>query len=49
MNGAQRIGVIIAATGMVATLVASGAQTANVTKALFGGITSWQKVAEGRG
>jgi hypothetical protein len=49
MNSVQRIGVIIATTGMVAVLVASGAQTANVTKAFFGGLSSWEKTAQGRG
>jgi hypothetical protein len=49
MNAFQRIGVIIAGTGMVAVLVANGAQTAAVTKALFGGIATWEKAAQGRG
>ena len=49
MNGVQRIGVIIAGTGLVATLVASGSQTAAVISAFFKGISSWQKTAQGRG
>lgn len=49
MNGVQRIGVIIAGTGLVATLVASGAQTAGVLSAIFNGLSKWQKTAQGRG
>jgi hypothetical protein len=49
MNGVQKIGVLIAGTGLVAVLVANGAQTANVTKALFGGLATWEKSAQGRG
>lgn len=49
MNGVQKIGVIIAITGLGATLVASGAQTAGVLKALFDGVSKWQKTAQGRG
>jgi hypothetical protein len=49
MNAAQRIGILIAATGMVAVLVASGAQTAKVTSSLFSGLATWEKAAQGRG
>lgn len=49
MNGMQKIGVIIAATGMAATLVASGAQTTGVVAAIFNGLSKWQKTAQGRG
>jgi hypothetical protein len=43
------IGVIIAATGLVTTLVMPGRKTPEVVKATFGGLTSWTKVAQGRG
>lgn len=48
MNAAEKIGLMIAMTGLVATLVAPGAQTAGVLKAGFNGVSRWQKVAEGR-
>jgi hypothetical protein len=49
MSGIQKIGVIIAATGMLAALVMPGRQTANVLKAGFSGLSQWTKVAQGRG
>lgn len=49
MSGLQKVAVLIAATGMVTALVLPGRQTANVIKAGFGGLTSWTKVAQGRG
>jgi hypothetical protein len=49
MSGFQRVAVLIAATGLVTALVLPGRQTANVVKAGFGGLTSWTKVAQGRG
>lgn len=49
MNGFQRVAVIIAATGMVTTAVLPGRKTAEVLKAFFAGLTSWTKVAQGRG
>lgn len=49
MNGFQKIGVIIAATGLLTTLVLPGRKTADVTKSFFGGLSQWTKVAQGRG
>lgn len=49
MNGFQKVAVIIAATGMVTAAVLPGRQTAAVIKSFFGGVTSWTKVAQGRG
>lgn len=49
MSGFQKVAVIIAATGMLTAATLPGRQTANVVKALFGGVTSWTKVAQGRG
>lgn len=49
MNGFQKVAVIIAGTGMVTAAVLPGRQTANVIKALFGGVSQWTKVAQGRG
>lgn len=49
MNAVQKVAVIIALTGMVATLVAPSAKTAQVVQAGFTGLSGWQKVAEGRG
>jgi hypothetical protein len=49
MNTVQKVAVIIAATGMVTAAVLPGRKTAEVIKAFFGGVTSWTKVAQGRG
>lgn len=49
MNGFQKVAVLIAATGMLTAAVLPGRQTANVVKALFGGVSQWTKVAQGRG
>jgi hypothetical protein len=49
MNGLQKIGVIIAATGMLTAAVLPGRKTAEVIKAFFGGVSGWTKVAQGRG
>lgn len=49
MNGFQKVAVIIAATGMITAATLPGRKTAEVIKALFGGVTSWTKVAQGRG
>ena len=43
------VAVIIAATGLATTLVLPGRKTPDVVKAFFGGVTSWTKVAQGRG
>jgi hypothetical protein len=48
MSGFVKVFTIIAATGLVATLVAPQAQTAKVVSAGFGGISQWQKAAQGR-
>lgn len=48
MTGLQKVAVIIAATGMVTTLVLPGRKTAEVTTAFFKGVTNWQKQAMGR-
>lgn len=47
MTGFQKIGVLIAATGLVTALVLPGRTTASVVSAGFGGLTSWTKAAEG--
>lgn len=49
MNGFVKVMTLIAATGLVATLVAPDAQTASVLKSGLGGLAAWQKTAEGRG
>jgi len=49
MSTFAKIGVIIAATGLATTLTLSGRQTANIVKTGFSGLTSWTKVAQGRG
>lgn len=43
------VAVIIAGTGLATTLVLPGRKTPEVAKAFFGGLTSWTKVAQGRG
>jgi len=48
MTGLQKVAVIIAATGMVTTLVLPGRKTAEVTTAAFKGLTSWQKAVMAR-
>jgi ABC-type uncharacterized transport system substrate-binding protein len=48
MNMVQKVAVIIAMTGMAATLVAPSAKTAQVVTAGFNGLSGWQKAAEGR-
>jgi hypothetical protein len=49
MSGLQKVAVLIAATGLVTALVLPGRQTASVLSAGFNGISSWTKVAQGRG
>jgi hypothetical protein len=49
VSGFQKVAVIIAATGMVTTMVLPGRKTAEVLKAAFGGLSQWTKVAQGRG
>lgn len=49
MSGFQKVAVIIAATGMITTMVLPGRKTADVLKAGFGGLSQWTKVAQGRG
>lgn len=48
MTTFQKIGVLIAATGLATALVMPGRQTANVVGAGFTGLTSWTKAAQGR-
>lgn len=48
MNAFQKVAVIIAATGMITTLVLPGRRTADVTKSFFDGVSKWTKVAQGR-
>jgi hypothetical protein len=43
------VAVLIAATGLATTLVLPGRQTAEVVKAGGNALTSWTKVAQGRG
>lgn len=49
MSGFQKVAVIIAATGMITTMVLPGRKTAEVLRAGFGGLSQWTKVAQGRG
>lgn len=49
MNGLQRVAVIIAGTGMLTAAVLPGRKTAEVFDSIFGGLTKWTKVAQGRG
>jgi hypothetical protein len=49
MSGFMKVAVIIAATGLVTTLVLPGRKTPEVINAGFNGISKWTKVAQGRG
>lgn len=49
MTTVQKVAVIIAGTGMVTALVLPGRQTPKVISSIFGGLSSWTKVAQGRG
>lgn len=49
MNGFQKVAILIAATGLITTLVLPGRQTASVLSAGFSGVSKWTKVAQGRG
>lgn len=49
MNGFQKVAVLIAATGLATALVLPGRETASVIGAGFSGLSSWTKVAQGRG
>jgi hypothetical protein len=49
MNGFQKIGVIIAATGMISAAFLPGRQTVAGINAFFNGLTKWSKVQQGRG
>lgn len=48
MNTFAKVLTIIAATGLVATLVAPKAQTAKVVSSGFSGLANFAKVAQGR-
>lgn len=48
MSTFAKIGVIIAATGLVTALVLPGRTTAKSIGATFTGLTSWTKAAQGR-
>lgn len=48
MTGFQRVAVIIAATGLITTMVLPGRQTVALTSAGFKGLTDWTKAAQGR-
>lgn len=48
MAGIQKVLVLIAATGLATALVLPGRQTAQGTTAVFNGLTSWTKAAQGR-
>lgn len=48
MSGFQKVAVIIAATGLITTMVLPGRQTASVLSAGFTGLSNWTKVAQGR-
>lgn len=49
MSGVQKVAMLIAATGLITAMVLPGRQTASVLSAGFGGLSSWTKVAQGRG
>lgn len=49
MGAFAKVAVIIAATGLVTTLVLPGRKTPEVVNAAFRGVTGWTKVAQGRG
>jgi hypothetical protein len=49
MTAFAKIGVIIAATGLITTLVLPGRKTADVVKAGGTAISQWTKTAQGRG
>lgn len=49
MNTIQKVAVLIAATGMLTAAVLPGRQTVGGIKAIFGGVSEWTKVAQGRG
>jgi hypothetical protein len=49
MTTFQKVAVIIAGTGMATALVLPGRQTPQVIGSLFGGLSNWTKVAQGRG
>ena len=49
MSGIQKVAVLIAATGLITAMVLPGRQTASVLSAGFSGLSSWTKVAQGRG
>lgn len=48
MSAFQKVAVLIAATGMVTTLVLPGRKTTEIVSAGFKGITGWQKAAMAR-
>lgn len=48
MSTVQKIGVLIAITGLATTLVLPGRQTAAATGAVFNGLSTWTKAAQGR-
>lgn len=48
MTGFMKVATIIAATGLVTTLVLPGRKTADVISAAGKALTSWTKVAQGR-
>jgi hypothetical protein len=48
MSGFQKIGILIAATGLVTALVLPGRTTASVISAGGNALTSWTKAAQGR-
>jgi hypothetical protein len=48
MTDAMKILTLIAATGLITTLVLPGRQTAKVIESTFTGVTKWQKAAQGR-
>lgn len=49
MNTVQRVAVMIAATGLIATVVAPSAKSASVLDSIFSGVSKWEKTAQGRG
>ena len=49
MTGLQKVAVIIAATGLVTAAFLPGRQTVKGIDAVFGGVSKWTKVAQGRG
>lgn len=49
MSGLQKIGVLIAGTGMITAAFLPGRTTSAGISAFFNGLSGWTKTAQGRG